>query len=393
MKFNVGDVVICTMDTDRTESLDLGAEYIVIHSYSRGHYEFVRVRQAVENEENRAKRDKLNISFYSSRFKLKEKEVNMAKQDVNGRWRDAKGHFIKKPLQLKGPAVKNESAIMAPPPPAPAENAETVRQKLNEGVGNRGVGTCSYGFQTKNRGVILHVSDVCHARFNTQATKENPITHVALHIQGHLKNLKDSEQILYKKFVEWFVTKSPFSRYILTKDLNEVYQKGILLDPQYTVSQLATTAVALRSASEFKSNLPLWGRLVNDGVDEYVAWILCTFFTPKGDNKYMMNGFGGGHHVLSCKMNLKAVLSCVKDGLRPVNKAPMSENNERYALFQSIGDMNAYQPDPDEKGHIDNVFSVGVKKVPGGWENPLGVTPVPYIYVVGRALHMQELLK
>ena len=305
------------------------------------------------------------------------------KQDKNGKFRKLNGKFASfkemgwpdthKPW-FDGQVVKEE---VKKPEPKPIVHREKIRDELNRlTVGKQGA-VCTYGIQFADGKIRTQVQDICHARIpygNYGREGEKNATFFAVNVAIQERGLGSEEQKkIYRRWVEYAITKSPVAKHILTKDVNEAFDKGILIDVSATISQLALTAVFLRTAHEHKY-LDLWDKLCKDGIDEFTAWVVCST-TALYKEHYKTNIHGGWHHVMEVQYVDKDVLTKFREnGPIPITNVPYSQNGSHYSINASFGKTVGL------KKYFENLYKkyTEVIKEDDGWGNMRDATILKY---------------
>lgn len=291
-------------------------------------------------------------------FQLKEAAVNLNK---NGKARDAKGRFIK-----QADAPKKEKP-KAKPVAKVEENAlaklqDVLRSELTQQV-NGNAGTCSYAlaYETWN---VYQVRDACHASMKRAYKATSNIKAAALNVSGHLNVFKTKEdKTQYKEFVKWFINDSPWENTFLTKNVDEAFEKGILMDVFKPLSHVTCAAIALRSYSEFRGSVPVYQRMIKDGVPKAVAYILMMMCSgPKGDI-YPLHA-SGSHTVVCGNHSVAGLKKFAKEGFHKLmDEEAFTSNMGGYSIFKSIADCSGY----GQKELDDGFRKVVAAKVGKGW--------------------------
>lgn len=177
--------------------------------------------------------------------------------------------------------------------------------ELKRKLGNKDVGVCSYALEFSKGHKRFHVADVCHARMtfdiHNRRDNEKDLVAVALNVSGHIKRMLDlypKHVENYKRCVEYILTESPWKSAFVPKPLEEVYASGVYLDVTKEYWFCVAAAIALRTASEHYTCLPLFRKLLNLNYNPNVAYIVSQFCKEaRGKMSFMRHT--GGHHVMS----------------------------------------------------------------------------------------------
>lgn len=183
-------------------------------------------------------------------------------------FRDDKGRFCKKPVVLLLPApapkpvvLKLNDALKGKlvqnlftgwKTELTAEDVKIIfdlRQSVVEEARKRTdgfayIGTCSYAVVSKIE-PRFHIHDACHARSYRNGDKKTQA--VIEYFNCVDKNVRE--------FVQWYITVGPFASIILTKDVDDVLQNGMLIDPTAPRWLVSTCQASTRICSEHRNYL------------------------------------------------------------------------------------------------------------------------------------------
>jgi hypothetical protein len=224
------------------------------------------------------------------------------------------------------------------PPPKKEPN---LLEQLTEKVGNN-AGTCSYAIKFTNNHIRYQVRDACHARiffpYWGEEAVEKEVVEIAFNVSGHVQRAGEG----YREYVDYIINHSPWaSVFIGDKNVDNVLKSGVCADVNRTLSEVACAAIALRVGSEFKSKLPLFKYLTDNGFDPHASWIVSQMAEPKGGGAYNLNPFGGGHHVFTTEMDFEQVVEFFTTGKfkGTDDKKPYAKSfREAYTILLSMAD-------------------------------------------------------
>lgn len=77
---------------------------------------------------------------------------------------------------------------------------------------------------------------------------------------------------LVDRYLTWVMNDSPWSDYIVTKDLAEGKEKGIRVRTDIPANAMMCTFYALRYPTEYRDVITLWGRYTDEGLDPTIAF-------------------------------------------------------------------------------------------------------------------------
>lgn len=225
------------------------------------------------------------------------------------------------------------------------ENKEILSEvaaTLRSSYGFRGV-LSDYAMVGEDGFIIFKYTGV--ACFSAVPNMPNNALYYAVVLDTRASRL--TEQGLY--MLEWLVTESPFSRYILERDGDFV-----LIDSKNPYRhELFTCMVALRECHEFRDISLEFKRLVDKGIPAAWAWVLAHYTRDRGS-----------HHSLN-KTTKEGVLAFVSNNLPISNdrRSVRKGNGELTSTFWGGG--NVFERDWLEKmskgkkscGGVDNIIT------------------------------------
>lgn len=132
--------------------------------------------------------------------------------------------------------------------------------------------------------------------------------HAAMHIYDGYRGEKHLEGIITciqtkktkegARFLDYLFNRSPFKDAYLTKDVDEAYTKGILMNIDSPYEVVGMAAIVTRNLWENSMQLKYWIQMVDAGVHEDMALIACHIVSgaPK---KYAYTQMGDGHKAFA----------------------------------------------------------------------------------------------
>lgn len=245
-------------------------------------------------------------------------------------------HVAKKPGEKKEEVKK--------PDPKP-----DLREILTEVVKLKGqISICSYGTMFEDGFVNKQVNDVCHARL-TYIHNGKPLKEAALILCGSEQFLSErynKEHVprymeVYREYIRYLLNESPWSVAFLTKDVQEAFEKGVLLNLDVHRNWAAGAAVATREGVEFVERLPVFKRVREMGFNGNVAY-LCSMYligSFKNPGEYSKGNCGGGHRVLNGCLPWDALCSFMAHGYKPqAHLKPFREEQGNYHIATACVD-------------------------------------------------------
>jgi hypothetical protein len=227
-----------------------------------------------------------------------------------------------------------------PVKPIPRKEPTLLEQLTEKVAGN--AGTCSYAIKFTDNHIRYQVRDACHARipfpYWDKEAVEKEAVEITFNVSGHVQRAGEG----YREYVDYIINHSPWaSVFIGDKNVDNVLKSGVCADVNRTLSEVACAAIALRVGSEFKSKLPLFKYLTDNGFDPHASWIVSQMAEPKGGGAYELNPFGGGHHVFTTEMDFKQVVEFFTTGKfkGTDDKKPYAKSfREAYTILLSMAD-------------------------------------------------------
>ena len=277
-------------------------------------------------------------------------------------------------------------------PPAPAKPKKEepkpvpdVREALNKALEGKKGGVCSYAVQYPNGKIKLQPTDICHARIGHDG---QGAINVALNVAVQERGLKEKLRPIYREWVRWMLNESPVAFCFITKDVNEAFDKGILMNVDVTASQLALAAVVLRTAHEHKY-LPLWDKLKEEGVHPFFAWMGCSVLNHH-IQAFLPNYHYGWHHVISIlASSVQDVKRFFHEGPLPINNVPYKlPNAGHYSINKSFGMTKG-----GIEAHFSKHFVLSKKEVEDGWGGKKMVETVDLKSIVMACQDLQAICK
>lgn len=256
--------------------------------------------------------------------------------------------------------------------PKPKEEAKAIikparrdlRDLLEEKVAGR-PGTASYAIRDEKDNINFHVRDVCHARMNTSNAYgannirvNSKVTDVALSLKNHV-DAKERES--YLRFVEYALTRSFAKNCFITKDAQEAWDKGVLMNVEENFNYVTTAAIFLRTGSEYSSRLPLFTEIVDAGFSENTAYLYSQLVVAQ-KGELQLTAMGGGHHFFNTGMLPEQLKKTFNEGfwIREKEMAPYSEHHAcRYNVFESVAGV-----DKNGKDTLYNLLTPKVSEIP-----------------------------
>lgn len=220
--------------------------------------------------------------------------------------------------------------VAAVPPPKPVLGPDNgLREAINKKIGDNGnPGCCTYGWQyAKSKENGIFVAAICHANLNRYGGGLEEIAHLALHLRRHYEQSANKKE--YKEYVKYVLNDSPFKDVCLTKNVEEAITLGVLLDVTKTASEVASTAVVLRQASEFPTTLTVWKECKANGATDHEAYIISTLFH---ETRYHVDM---GHSLYCSTTTVRGLVNLIKKGVKH-GQGSWGKDGGRYAIYNSM---------------------------------------------------------
>jgi hypothetical protein len=152
---------------------------------------------------------------------------------------------------------------------------------------------------------------------------------------------------MFNKFVQWCIKDSVFSDAFAYKRVSDCYRYGVKTNinkNNLCLSYIVVSLMFIRYAYEFPHFLPLWSRLVKDGVEPHIAMCIAQCF--KKESKYYSHRYQGKGHDLFHHASKKLFNSFIKHGISK------QYFNSGFRVFQSTNFLNIKE---DEESDIHNI--------------------------------------
>lgn len=178
--------------------------------------------------------------------------------------------------------------------PIPSEVIERGKALLKDTSCSRGsVGNQYYGFIGKEKKYDSGIKgpNPCYGNTTLYVNKEHIIMLDKSIALGNFKN--------FKNYSNYCLNKSVFNHVFITKDIEEIMELGgTILDVRYSGQEVISGAISLRYLSEQKEDISTWNFMVENGLNEDIAFILMNFYTINC-NKLIINMSNFGHSWLN----------------------------------------------------------------------------------------------
>lgn len=139
---------------------------------------------------------------------------------------------------------------------------------------------------------------------------------VDITIAENTKRVKNNP-LYWRRFFDYIVTRSPFSKYFLTEDFDEANKWGVYLENVEKPHLAAITA--LREGWEYSHDtMYMWNVFVNNGINEHLAFVLGCFFREEGGEYFKTSP--DGHSPFSWSMDIPQVKEYLSLGLNGEEK-------------------------------------------------------------------------
>jgi hypothetical protein len=180
-----------------------------------------------------------------------------------------------------------------------------------------------------------------------------------------MTHLKDKDVALFKTYLKYILTESPWASCFTTKRVADAMRYGVKFNLDMDVSAIVGAAIAIREGWEYKAKLQPFTALLKDGYVGNVAYLVSSFVGPSKAN-WVINGMGSSHQVLSRNIKWTAISKFFKRGYLPYGKDIKNTAEANYRIFERIGIMG----DDIKKDSLLNIFKgiAGCNIVGRGWE-------------------------
>lgn len=298
-KFNIGDLVLVTGYTCKDQ-----AGGIIRGDYGKA---YVGKVFEISSYWSNARREAPRFTE-ASRIKHNIREDYVWDERLLRRYRKAKVVVAKaQPIPVQMQEEKKE--VLDP-------DLTVFRTLLSDKV-RTNAGTCSYAIKFTDGSIKYQVRDACHARIPNSSWgcgeyfKKTPMA-IALNVKGHSGCFKDITT--YRKYVNYILNDSPWKEVFLTRDVDEAFKYGVLMNVEKNIHAIVAGAVALREGSEFAYETTIFEELLDNGISGNTAYVLSKNFKKNGNDNYQLVGISNAHKVLAYSMDRAVTLEFFKNG-------------------------------------------------------------------------------
>lgn len=178
-----------------------------------------------------------------------------------------------------------------------------------------------------------------------------------------------------KKYLEWVMNDSPWSRYIITKSFDEALVSGIKVRIDIPSNAMMCTFYALRYPTEYKAKIERWNYWVNAGMNPSAAYFVAETDDMKRDTR--------SHHQLldTASMSLDSVKNFINNG---VGKTV----TELYSKRRRYSDVSIHHGEDDYNGNT-GVTDIRKMDIYGNEEVNIGTA---FNVKMGKAIDEQKLV-
>lgn len=247
---------------------------------------------------------------------------------------------------------------------------------LNKLKGVAGGGVCSYIVKPVNGEAVIKKAGHCHAELGRYGVLvKGPIEAIGLNVSAYVPEGMEKE---YKRYVEYIVKDSPWSKYFIQDSVDNIINNGVYLDVNNPHSYVVAAAIALRVGSEHNPshNLKLFQTVLDQGFSGHVAFLVSQTMSVNG-GELQPRDQQGWHHVISTDHKMEDLVQFFKEGYRPSNEKYTTKGLKMYAIQEHIGGENG--------GYIKAVKECAImKRQAAGFGAKNYFIPGPYEVAVAK---------
>ena len=235
-----------------------------------------------------------------------------------------------------------------PPKPKepPKKDFAKILEDLREKVGKDTSHLNTWGMVFADGGKCVEKGAPCYYRINNRSNHA---------LRGMVFSINNCDSLKIKGFDEWaqyVLYRSPVSDVFIQEDWDTYITKGVTVDVDRTISEIATAAIWIREGYEFGHKFPpVFQHFKELGYGENTAFLMSHMFQISAKGEYTKIGFGGmGHYGISGDTSYDHMIKFFQEGFFKKIGEPASKQIGRYQIFESIGDQVA-------KKRFDNVIT------------------------------------
>lgn len=270
-----------------------------------------------------------------------------------------------------------EAPIVKPAKPTTAEEAlPLLRKKLAQSGGSY----YAFGVAREN-GDWYSSTGPCFAQLagrNAHFTgpdvkyfAENQFRQQAWNASAGGRTADETYKVQAKTYLHFLMNDSCFAPCFITKDVNEAWELGTVMDAKnFSAQYLITAGMAIRMITEYTNIVKTWFQLSNEMDGNQALYFAHMFAYSEGMNGgvFMPTVYSGGHYWFDYRQHRNQFRLMVDKKVDPLggNGVPFNQSCNYGGLAALFGKIpppyapNSYSINPDRKGLFD------IDKFPAG---------------------------
>jgi hypothetical protein len=284
-----------------------------------------------------------------------------------------------------GSPLPKVEAPKAPPKPVPPK--EDIRQVLKKAMidQNAGERICSYLYRTVNGEEKMACDAICYA----QVRNHSPIVEFATSLINHKKHLTVDEMVIFKKWVEYLITISPWAKCYNPTTVEDALENGISFNTDLPHSQLVGAAIALREGHEYSRRLYTFDHMLEQGYNGNVAYMISMNVSINKDLKVTQVRCSDNHTALTDKAPDDEIISFFTKGFPDLKQKPCKEKSDAFKIYNTATpSSDSYGQETDDSFYKTVHRALKSKKTGKGFDEQI-VTDIQSVYAYADTL--QEL--
>jgi hypothetical protein len=224
----------------------------------------------------------------------------------------------------------------------PAKPVEPAKAKAPETLGMRLVEkdktprpVISFAYYRQGDGEIIRINPPCFADLDYGG----PITEFVISINA-VNKTKDAvlreQQIAY---IKWAINESPWAPCFITKNVEEAFVSGLVMNTKMTKSQCVCAAIVIRELTETPVKLSMFTYMLSQGYSGNVAYLASNAIRrAAGADTVTISCANGGHNAMASDTHMPSLLNFFANGAQaPGAIGSMEKAGGQYNVFGVIG--------------------------------------------------------
>jgi hypothetical protein len=218
-----------------------------------------------------------------------------------------------------------------PPPPKWDGNEENLLTELIEKQNKKADGRVT-PFAFVRRKPQFCVTPPCYAAINGGPGPLKAFVLSSLNMRNiYAENPEDA-----RRYMNWLIKESPWADCFVTKDLEELWNKGAIMNCNKSLGQLVGAATVFRECTEHADQIPSFLWALDNGYDGNTAYLLCLNAKLLGKT-WSKSSMSRGHSCMTSSLNSGDVFKFFAQGFHRPQEKPANSCTTTYRVYDSIG--------------------------------------------------------